>query len=65
MKVDLTQLIVESISIYLLVIEKLILSSRKNGLSISGRMFEPRHIILSNVRADIRNYVVSWLKHSA
>ena len=28
------------------------------------RMFEPRHNILSNVRADIRTYVVSWLKHS-
>ena len=28
------------------------------------RMFEPRHIILSNVRADIRKNVVSWLKHS-
>ena len=27
-------------------------------------MFEPRHNILSNVRADIRKYVVSWLKHS-
>ena len=27
-------------------------------------MFEPRHNIVSNVRADIRNYVVSWLKHS-
>ena len=25
-------------------------------------MFEPRHNILSNVRADIRKYVVSWLK---
>ena len=28
------------------------------------RMFEPRHNILSDVRADIRKYVVSWLKHS-
>ena len=28
------------------------------------RMFEPRHNILSNVRADVRHYVVSWLKHS-
>ena len=28
------------------------------------RMFEPRHNILSNVRADIRKYIVSWLKHS-
>ena len=27
-------------------------------------MFEPRHNILSNVRGDIRKYVVSWLKHS-
>ena len=27
-------------------------------------MFEPRHNILSNVRTDIRKYVVSWLKHS-
>ena len=27
------------------------------------RMFEPRHNILSNVRADIRMYVVSWLEH--
>ena len=27
-------------------------------------MFEPFHNILSNVRADIRKYVVSWLKHS-
>ena len=25
-------------------------------------MFELRHNILSNVRADIRKYVVSWLK---
>ena len=28
------------------------------------RMFEPRHNILSNVRADNRKYVVTWLKHS-
>ena len=28
------------------------------------RMFEPRHNILSNARADIGKYVVSWLKHS-
>ena len=27
-------------------------------------MFQPRHSILSNVRAGIRKYVVSWLKHS-
>ena len=27
-------------------------------------MLEPRHNILSNVLADIRKYVVSWLKHS-
>ena len=27
------------------------------------RMFEPRHNILSNVRADIRKYVASWLEH--
>ena len=27
-------------------------------------MFEPCHNILSNVRADIRKYVVSWLKRS-
>ena len=27
-------------------------------------MFEPRHNILSNVRADIGKYVVLWLKHS-
>ena len=26
-------------------------------------MFEPRHNILSNVRVDIRMYVVSWLKY--
>ena len=26
-------------------------------------MFEPRHNMLSNVLADIRKYVVSWLKH--
>ena len=31
----------------------------------SGRMFEPRHNILSNVRAAIRKYVVTWLKHLA
>ena len=31
---------------------------------IFTRMFEPRHNILSNVPADIRQYVVSWLKHS-
>ena len=29
----------------------------------SMRLFEQRHNILSNVRADIRKYVVSWLKH--
>ena len=28
------------------------------------RMSKPRHNILSNVRADIRKYVVAWLKHS-
>ena len=27
-------------------------------------MFEPHHNLLSNVRVDIRKYVVSWLKHS-
>ena len=34
-------------------------------LLLSGRMLEPRHNILSNVRADIRENVASWLKHSA
>ena len=28
------------------------------------RMFEPRHNILSNVRTNVRKYVVTWLKHS-
>ena len=27
-------------------------------------MFEPRHNIVSNVRADIRKYAVSWFEHS-
>ena len=27
-------------------------------------MFELRHNILSNVRTNVRKYVVSWLKHS-
>ena len=29
------------------------------------RMFEPRHNILSNVRANVRKYVVTRLEHSA
>ena len=33
------------------------------GLYIT-RMFEPRHNILSNVRTNVRKYVVTWLKHS-
>ena len=28
------------------------------------RMFEPRHNILSNVRTNVRRYVVTWLEHS-
>ena len=34
-------------------------------LLLSGRMFEPVHNILSNIIADIRKYVVSWLIHLA
>ena len=27
-------------------------------------MFEPRHNILSNIRTNVRKYVVTWLEHS-
>ena len=47
----------------------LIRNSAKSGLGtrllLSVRMFEPRHNIISNDRADIREYIVSCLKHSA
>ena len=28
------------------------------------RMFEPRHNVLSNIRTNVRKYVVTWLEHS-
>ena len=39
-------------------------NTRSSVRVFSTRVFEPRHNILSNVRADIRKLVVSWLKHS-
>ena len=39
------------------------LSCAKSGPITSTLMLEPRHNILSNFLADIRKYVVTWLKH--
>ena len=41
-----------------------ILSSAKSGPGTAYYLHAHVHNILSNVRSDIRKYVVSWLKHS-
>ena len=33
-------------------------------LSLSRDCFAPRHNILSNVRTNVRKYIVTWLEHS-